>query len=102
MTLNGQIDSARYTRIKLTRRGAVYQGQAIDHRIPCRSGATSIPDTITLKVRIHITAAAGEGQAWVASSWKGTLTETSPYVSSATLSCAAGTITAALKGPGDS
>lgn len=97
VTLKGQIDNVRYVSIKLTRRGAVYQGQAVDHSVPCGSGATSIPDPLTLKVRIHVTAAAAEGQAWVAGSWRGTLTATSPYVSSATFYCAAGTITTTLK-----
>lgn len=82
--------------VKLVRSGAVYRGQTVDRGQPCGSGANAIPDPIMLKVRLRVTAAVGFNQAWVANSWTGTMTGTSPYVSAATFYCAAYTFTASL------
>ena len=82
--------------VKLVRAGAVYRGQTVDRGQPCGSGANAIPDPIRLKVRLRVTAAVGFNQAWVATSWTGTMTGTSPYVSAATFYCAAYTFTASL------
>ena len=82
--------------MKLARAGAVYEGQTVDRGYPCGPGATAIPDPVTLKIRLRITAAAGISQAWVAAAWKGTMTGSSPYVSAATFYCTADTFAFSL------
>jgi hypothetical protein len=84
--------------MKLTRAGSVYKGQTVANLSPCGTGANSIPDPTTLKIQIHVTAAAGKNQQWAATSLAGALVGTSPYVSSAAYYCTASTYEASLTG----
>jgi hypothetical protein len=84
--------------VKLARAGARYRGQALAHYYRCGSAGNSIPDPTTLRIRIRVTAAAGEGQAWVATSLAGTVVGIYHYVSTAAFYCAASTFTASLTG----
>ena len=84
--------------MKLARAGARYQGQALAHYYRCGPAGNSIPDPTTLRIRIRVTAAAGEGQAWVATSVAGTMVGIYHYVSTAAFYCAASTFTASLTG----
>ena len=94
-TLDGQLGSRPFT-MKLTRTGAVYQGQAVDNAVLCGTGPSAVPDPVTLKIRLHITAAIGEKQVWAAMSWAGTMSGTTQYVSAATYYCPAGAFTATI------
>lgn len=85
-------------KLKLTRSGAVYRGRAKDTSTRCGPAHNTIADPTTLKFRIRITAAAGEQQAWAATSLAGTMVGTTQYVSSATFYCPAVTFKASLSG----
>jgi hypothetical protein len=85
-------------KMKLARAGAVYKGQARASLGRCGPRASSIPDPATVKIRIRVTKAAGENQAWAATSLTGTMMQTSQYVSSAAFYCAASTFKASLAG----
>jgi hypothetical protein len=61
----------------LTRSGAVYSGTAQAHISHC--GTRDVTDTV--KLRITVTTAAVDNQAWTADSWVGSLALTSPYTS---------------------
>ena len=84
--------------MKLARAGAVYEGQTRASLGRCGPRASSIPDPATVKIRIRVTKAAGEIQAWAATSLTGTMVQTSQYVSSAAFYCAASTFKASLAG----
>jgi Fibronectin type III domain len=84
--------------VKLTRAGAVYRGQTVVGFIRCGTAGNSIPDPTTLKFRVRITSAAGEGQVWAATSMTGTMTGTSRYVSNAAFYCPAHHFKATLSG----
>jgi hypothetical protein len=84
--------------MKLTRAGAVYRGQAVATFYRCGTAAKSIPDPTTLKIRIRVTAAVGEGQVWAATSLAGTMVGTDQYVASATYYCPASTFKTSLAG----
>lgn len=85
-------------KMKLARAGAVYEGQTRASFGRCGRGASSIPDPATLKIKIRVTKAAGEIQEWAATSFTGTMVETSQYVSSAAFYCTASTFKASLAG----
>jgi len=85
-------------KMKLARAGAVYEGQTRASLGRCGPRASSIPDPATVKIRIRVTKAAGENQAWAATSLAGTMVQTSQYVSSAAFYCAASTFKASLAG----
>jgi hypothetical protein len=82
--------------MKLARAGARYQGQALLPYTRCRVAGNSILDPTTLKIRIRVTAAGVVGQAWVATSWAGTMVGIYHYVSNAAIYCPASTYTASL------
>lgn len=62
-------------RMRLTHAGAVYQGQTAVSEM-CGLLGDSVPDPGTLTVRLHITAAGGQHQAWIATSFSGTMVTT--------------------------
>lgn len=96
-----QVTEPRYSytfTMKLARAGARYHGHALLRYTRCRVAGNSIPDPTTLTIRIHVTAAAGEGQAWLATSWAGTMVGTYHYASGAAFYCPATTYTVALAG----
>ena len=64
----------------------------------CGPAGSSIPDPTTLKIRIHVITAIGQGQAWVANSLAGSMMGTYHYVSAASFYCGASTYTASLNG----
>jgi hypothetical protein len=84
--------------VKLARAGAVYRGQTAVRFIRCGTAGNSIPDPTTLRFRVRITSAAGEGQVWAATSMAGTMTGTSGYVSAAAFYCPAHHFKATLSG----
>lgn len=73
--------------VKLARAGTVYQGHTVLRYTTCGPHGNSIPDPTTLRIRIHITTATGQGPVWAAQSFKGTMTGTTRYVSAATFYC---------------
>jgi hypothetical protein len=85
-------------KLKLTRSGAIYRGRARDTFTRCGPAHNTIADPTTVKYRVRITAAAGEQQAWAATSLAGTMVGTTKYVSSATIYCPAVTFKASLSG----
>lgn len=84
--------------VKLARAGAVYRGQAVLGFTICGPRGNSIPDPTTLKIRLRVTAATGQGQVWAATSLAGTVTGTSQYVSSAAFYCPASGYRGSLAG----
>jgi hypothetical protein len=64
----------------------------------CGSGANSVPDPTTLKIRIHVNGALGENQVWAATSLTGTMVGSSRYVCAAAFYCTASTFRATLAG----
>lgn len=75
--------------VKLARAGAVYRGQAVLGFTICGPRGNSIPDPTTLKIKVRVTTATGQGQVWAATSLAGTMTGTTQYVSSAAFYCPA-------------
>lgn len=88
--------------VKLTRTGAAYQGRTVVNFTQCGTAGNSISDPTTLTIRVRATAAAGQGQAWAATSLAGTMVGTSQYVSAGTSAgtyyCPANTFHATLSG----
>jgi hypothetical protein len=93
------VKDGRYSyKMKLTRAGVAYTGQTVANLGPCGSGANSIPDPATLKIRIRINGASGENQVWAATSLTGAMSGTTQYVSTAAFYCPASTFKATLAG----
>ena len=88
--------------VKLTRAGAVYRGQALERFTQCGRTSPMFSDPTTLTIRVRVTAAAGQGQAWAATSLAGTMVGTSQYVSLGTSTgtdyCPANTFHVTLSG----
>ena len=84
--------------MKLARAGASYQGQAVVNFYTCGPRGSTIPDPTTLRIRVRVRHAAGQGQAWLATSLAGTMVGTYHYVSTATFYCAASSYTTSLAG----
>ena len=82
----------------LTRAGAVYRGHAVANFGGCGPRGSSIPDPATVKFRVRVKDAVGEGQVWAAISLVGTMAESYKYVSSATFYCPAASVKATLSG----
>jgi hypothetical protein len=85
-------------KVTLTPAGGVYRGNAVANFGPCGSGGSAIPDPATVKFRMRVTNAVGEGQAWAAISLRGTMAGSYKYVSAATFYCPASSFKAALSG----
>jgi fibronectin type III domain protein len=85
-------------KVKLTHAGAVYRGHTVANLGGCGPRGSQIPDPATLKFRMRVKDAVGEGQAWVATSLTGTMAGSYKYVSSATFYCTAGSFKATLSG----
>jgi hypothetical protein len=85
-------------KLKLTRAGAVYRGHTVANLGGCGPRGSQIPDPATVKFRMRIKDAVGEGQEWAATSLAGTMTGSYKYVSSATFYCSAINFKAALSG----
>ena len=93
------VKQGRYSfTMKLARAGASYKGQTVVNFYRCGPAGSSIPDPTTLKIRLNVTGAVGQGQAWVANSLTGTMVGTYHYVSAASFYCSASTYTASLNG----
>jgi fibronectin type III domain protein len=84
--------------LTLTRAGAVYRGRAVANFGGCGPRGSSIPDPATVKFRIRVKDAVGEGPVWTATSLAGTMAESYKYVSSATFYCPAASVKATLSG----
>jgi hypothetical protein len=67
-----------------------------------RDNQPHVPDPTTLTIQVRVTAAAGQGQVWAATSLGGTMVGTSQYVSVPTSGgiyyCSADTFHATLSG----
>ena len=84
--------------MKLARAGAGYRGRAVVNFYRCGPAGSTIPDPTTLKIEVHATGAVGEGQAWVATSWVGTMKGSYHFVSSAAFYCSASSYATSLTG----
>lgn len=94
-----RVQNGKYSfKLTLTRAGAVYRGHAVANFGPCGPRGNSIPDPATLKFRVRIKDAVGDGQVWAASSLAGTMVGSYKYVSSATFYCSASSFKAVLSG----
>jgi Fibronectin type III domain len=91
-------DGKHSFKLTLTRAGAVYRGHANVTFTQCGPLSSPMPDPATLKVRLRVTDAVGDGPVWAATSFTGTLVRTFKYVSSATFYCPAASYKAALRG----
>jgi hypothetical protein len=85
-------------KVTLIPAGGVYRGRAVANLGPCGPRSSSIPDPATVKFRVRVTRAVGEGQAWAAISLTGTMVGSYRYVSAATFYCPASSFKAALSG----
>jgi hypothetical protein len=94
-------DGKRSFKLTLTRAGAVYRGHAVANFGGCGPHGSKIPDPATVKFRIRIKDAVGEGQVWAATSLTGTMAGSYQYVSSATFYCPAASFKATLSGTPD-
>jgi Fibronectin type III domain len=94
-----KVQNGKYSfKLTLTRAGAVYRGHVTANFGPCGPHGNTIPDPATVKFRIRVTDAVGEGQGWVATKLTGTMAGAYKYVSSATFYCPASSFKAALSG----
>jgi hypothetical protein len=91
-------DGKYSVKLTLTRAGAVYRGHAVANFGGCGPRGNKIPDPATVKFRVRVKNAVGEGQEWVATSLRGTMAGSYKYVSSATFYCNATNFKAALSG----
>jgi hypothetical protein len=82
----------------LARAGAVYVGKTIANIFPCGTGATAFPIHATVRIRLNVTAAATQSQAWTATSLTGTISAALPYTASGSYYCTADTVTGAVSG----
>jgi len=89
---------APWTQPPVLRPAGLAVGPATANVVRCGTPGNTIPDPGTLKYRVHATAAAGQGQAWAATSLTGTLVATLRYVSSSAFYCPASTFKATLTG----
>jgi len=91
--------------VKLTRAGVVYRGQTLARFFQCGTSSPMFPDPTTLIIQVRVTAAAGQGQVWAATSLAGTMVGTSQYVSvpysGGIYYCSASTFHATLSGTPD-
>jgi hypothetical protein len=94
-------DGRRSFKLTLTRAGAVYRGHAVANFGGCGPRGNKIPDPATVKFRIRVKDAVGEGQVWAATSLTGTMAGSYKYVSSATFYCPASSFKATLSGTPD-
>jgi hypothetical protein len=95
--LSGQWNDHSF-KATLARAGAVYVGRTIANIFPCGTGSTAFPIHSTLRIRLKVTSAATQSQAWTATALDGTITLVSPYTASGSFYCAAGTLTATVTG----
>lgn len=98
--LKGSLGGHQFT-MNLKRDGAEYTGSTTAQISYCTgpNGKIEVTDTLTFKGTV--TKAGLEGNAWVATAWKGTLTMKVPYTSAGTVGntryyCPAGSLTATL------
>jgi len=73
----------------LTRTGAAYRGKTKAVIFPCGGGSASFPIHSTLTIRLTINTAQVDNGAWMAGTWAGTMTVSSPYTSSGNYYCSA-------------
>jgi len=93
------VSDGKYSfKVTLTHTGGVYRGVTVANLGPCGPRGSSIPDPATVKFRLRVTNAVGEGQAWAAISLTGTMAGSYKYVSAATFYCPASSFKAALSG----
>src|SRR5229473_3351950 len=98
VVLSGGINGHTF-KVTLARAGAVYSGMFRANLFPCGSGSSSVPDPSTQTIRVTLTTAHVDNQAWTASSWAGTMVIFSPDTSDGlNYYCPASTQTAALSG----
>jgi hypothetical protein len=85
-------------KVTMARAGAVYRGKTTKNVFPCGQGANSFPVRSGLTIRVKLTKAQVENQAWTAAAWHGTVQVSSPYTASGNFYCPAAQQTIALTG----
>ena len=85
-------------KVTMARAGAVYRGTTTKDVFPCGSGANSFPVRSGLTIRVKLTTAQVENEAWTASAWRGTVQVSSPYTASGNFYCPAAHQTIVLTG----
>jgi hypothetical protein len=82
----------------MARAGAVYRGKTTKNVFPCGTGANSFPVRSDLTIRVKLTKAQVDNEAWTAAAWHGTVQVSSPYTASGSFYCPAAQQTIVLTG----
>jgi len=85
-------------KVTMARAGAVYRGRATKDIFPCGTGANAFPVRSGLTIRVKLTKAQVENEAWTAAAWDGTVQVSSPYTASGNFYCPAAHQTIVLTG----
>ena len=85
-------------KVTMARAGAVYRGKITKNIFPCGTGSNSFPVRSGLTIRVKLTKAQVDNEAWTAAAWHGTAQVSSPYTSSGNFYCPAAHQTIALTG----
>jgi chitodextrinase len=80
----------------LTRAGAVYTGTTMADVFQCGKPGDSVPIRSTLAIRVTVATAEPVGRAWLAGTWTGQMTISSPHTSTSTFYCNAFRLTTAI------
>ena len=85
-------------KVTMARAGAVYRGKTTKNIFPCGTGSNSVPVKSGLTIRVKLTKAQVENEAWTAAAWHGIAQVSSPYTASGNFYCPAAHQTIALTG----
>jgi len=85
-------------KVTMARAGAIYRGKTTKNVFPCGTGASSFPVRSGLTIRVKLTKAQVENEAWTAAAWHGTVQVSSPYTASGNFYCPAAQQTIVLTG----
>ena len=85
-------------KVTMARAGAVYRGKTTKNIFPCGTGSNSFPVKSGLTIRVKLTKAQVENEAWTAAAWHGIAQVSSPYTASGNFYCPAAHQTIALTG----
>ncbi len=93
--LTGELNRKAF-KATLTRAGAVYTGTTTANVFPCGKPADSVPIRSTLTIQVTVATAQSVNRAWLAGTWTGRMTISSPYTSTSTFYCNAFRLTTAI------
>jgi hypothetical protein len=85
-------------KVTMARAGAVYRGKTTKNIFPCGTGSNAFSVRSGLTIRIRLTKAQVQNQAWTAAAWRGIVQVSSPYTASGNFYCPAAQQTIALTG----